>query len=131
MHHHDRIRVLAGHFVAPQQDLRVPSSLETQCTLAHASRLLEGQVRQTVSGYCYKNACKDHCNIKSKLAPQVAIITGSGQGVGAAAAKLFAEHGAKVVVTDIDAGKSEQVGLAQRMQALFFFSSSLHEVSLV
>ncbi len=40
---------------------------------------------------------------------QVAIITGSGQGVGAAAAKLFAEHGAKVVVTDIDSNKSEQV----------------------
>lgn len=40
---------------------------------------------------------------------QVAIITGSGQGVGAAAAKLFAEHGAKVVVTDIDASKSDQV----------------------
>ena len=40
---------------------------------------------------------------------QVAIITGSGQGVGAAAAKLFAQHGAKVVVTDIDGSKSEQV----------------------
>ena len=39
---------------------------------------------------------------------QVAIITGSGQGVGAAAAKLFAEHGAKVVVTDIDAAKAQQ-----------------------
>ena len=43
---------------------------------------------------------------------QVAIITGSGQGVGAAAAKLFAEHGAKVVVTDIDAKKSDQVSTA-------------------
>lgn len=43
------------------------------------------------------------------LQGQVAIITGSGQGVGAAAAKLFAEHGAKVVVTDIDASKSDQV----------------------
>lgn len=53
---------------------------------------------------------KDHCSPERKLAPQVAIITGSGQGVGAAAAKLFAEHGAKVVVTDIDTGKSEQVG---------------------
>ena len=39
---------------------------------------------------------------------QVAIITGSGQGVGAAAAKLFAEHGAKVVVSDIDAAKAQQ-----------------------
>lgn len=43
---------------------------------------------------------------------QVAIITGSGQGLGAAAAKLFAEHGAKVVVSDLDAGKAEKVGTA-------------------
>jgi 3-oxoacyl-[acyl-carrier protein] reductase len=35
---------------------------------------------------------------------QVAIITGSGQGIGEAAAKLFAKEGAKVVVTDIDSG---------------------------
>jgi 3-oxoacyl-[acyl-carrier protein] reductase len=39
----------------------------------------------------------------------VAIITGSGQGVGAAAARLFAFEGAKVVVTDIDANKSDEV----------------------
>lgn len=43
------------------------------------------------------------------LADQVAIITGSGQGIGAAAAKLFATEGAKVVVTDIDAAKAQQV----------------------
>jgi 3-oxoacyl-[acyl-carrier protein] reductase len=43
------------------------------------------------------------------LADQVAIITGSGQGVGAAAAKLFAEHGARVAVTDIDKEKSDKV----------------------
>lgn len=40
---------------------------------------------------------------------QVAIITGSGQGLGAAAAKLFAENGAKVVVTDLDGAKAELV----------------------
>ena len=37
------------------------------------------------------------------LKDQVAIITGSGQGIGAAAAVLFAKEGAKVVVSDIDA----------------------------
>lgn len=43
------------------------------------------------------------------LEGQVAIITGSGQGIGAAAAKLFAKEGAKVVVTDLDAAKSTAV----------------------
>ena len=43
---------------------------------------------------------------KGMLAGQVAIITGSGQGIGAEAARLFANEGAKVVVADIDAGAS-------------------------
>jgi len=43
------------------------------------------------------------------LAGQVAIITGSGQGIGAKCAELFAKEGAKVVVTDIDAAKSDAV----------------------
>lgn len=43
---------------------------------------------------------------KGMLAGQVAIITGSGQGIGAEAARLFANEGAKVVVADIDAGTS-------------------------
>jgi 3-oxoacyl-[acyl-carrier protein] reductase len=43
------------------------------------------------------------------LQGQVAIITGSGQGIGEAAAKLFAKEGAKVVVTDLDAVKANAV----------------------
>jgi NAD(P)-dependent dehydrogenase (short-subunit alcohol dehydrogenase family) len=41
---------------------------------------------------------------KGMLAGQVAIITGSGQGIGAEAARLFANEGAKVIVSDIDGG---------------------------
>lgn len=36
------------------------------------------------------------------LENQVAILTGAGRGIGAAAARLFAEHGASVVVSDRD-----------------------------
>ena len=47
-----------------------------------------------------------HLNFpKGMLQGQVAIITGSGQGIGAEAARLFANEGAKVVVQDIDAGE--------------------------
>jgi len=43
------------------------------------------------------------------LKGEVAIVTGSGQGIGEAAARLFASEGAKVVVTDLDAKKSTAV----------------------
>ncbi|KAF4122337.1 3-oxoacyl-[acyl-carrier protein] reductase [Geosmithia morbida] len=46
---------------------------------------------------------------KGLLDGQVAIITGSGQGIGAEAARLFANEGAKVVVADIDANKGNVV----------------------
>jgi len=46
------------------------------------------------------------------LHDQVAIITGSGQGIGEAAAHLFAKEGAKVVVSDIDRAKSDRVAAA-------------------
>ena len=46
-----------------------------------------------------------HLYPKGMLSGQVAIITGSGQGIGAEAAKMFGAEGAKVVVQDIDAGE--------------------------
>jgi len=46
------------------------------------------------------------------LHDHVAIITGSGQGIGEAAAHLFAKEGAKVVVSDLDQAKSDRVAAA-------------------
>ncbi|OBT73916.1 hypothetical protein VF21_07462 [Pseudogymnoascus sp. 05NY08] len=43
------------------------------------------------------------------LARQTAIITGSGHGIGAECARLFANEGARVVVCDVDIAKSNEV----------------------
>lgn len=45
----------------------------------------------------------------SKLAGKVAVVTGSGRGIGAAIASRYAEEGAKVVVTDIDGDTARAV----------------------
>jgi NAD(P)-dependent dehydrogenase (short-subunit alcohol dehydrogenase family) len=42
------------------------------------------------------------------LAGRVAVVTGGGGGIGAATARLFAQHGAQVVIADIDAGRTHQ-----------------------
>jgi 3-oxoacyl-[acyl-carrier protein] reductase len=39
----------------------------------------------------------------------VAVVTGSGQGIGKETAKLFAAQGARVVVSDLDVTKSDEV----------------------
>jgi 3-oxoacyl-[acyl-carrier protein] reductase len=50
-----------------------------------------------------------HLNFpQGMLAGQTAIITGSGQGIGAEAARLFANEGCKVVVCDVDAAKGQE-----------------------
>src|SRR5260370_39520841 len=48
------------------------------------------------------------------LEGKVAIITGSGRGIGAAAAKLFAAEGAAVVVSDLDQAPAEETAEAIR-----------------
>src|SRR6266446_7490540 len=49
------------------------------------------------------------------LEGKVAIITGSGRGIGAAAAKLFAAEGAAVVVSDLDPNPAEETAGAIRI----------------
>ncbi|CAO3699181.1 unnamed protein product [Rhizopus stolonifer] len=58
------------------------------------------------------NTIKGHLSAshpQGLLAGEVAIITGSGQGIGKSCAEYFAREGALVVVTDIDTAKSDQV----------------------
>jgi len=43
------------------------------------------------------------------LPERVAVVTGGGGGIGAATARLFAQHGAHVVITDIDRGLAESL----------------------
>ena len=45
----------------------------------------------------------------SSLRDQVALVTGSSRGIGAAIAKLYAQHGAKVVVHGRDGGALSSV----------------------
>ncbi len=45
---------------------------------------------------------------------KVAILTGSGRGIGSAAAKLFASEGALVVVSDLDPNPAEETSAAIR-----------------
>ena len=43
------------------------------------------------------------------LSGRIAVITGGASGIGLATARLFAEHGANVVVADLDPAKCDQV----------------------
>jgi NAD(P)-dependent dehydrogenase (short-subunit alcohol dehydrogenase family) len=43
------------------------------------------------------------------LTDRVAVVTGGGGGIGAATARLFAQHGARVIVAEIDAERGQEV----------------------
>lgn len=56
---------------------------------------------------------------RGMLAGQVAIITGSGQGIGAECARLFANEGAKVVVADVDGSRSRSVQVSEFLETAY------------
>lgn len=63
------------------------------------------------------NQLASHLNYPSGLlAGQTAIITGSGQGIGAECARLFANEGARVIIADVDSAKSD--AMASSINAL-------------
>lgn len=64
-----------------------------------------------------------------RLKNKVAIITGGGSGIGAAAAELFAEEGAKVLVVDRDADQAHMV--AQHIGAESFSSDVSDETQVI
>jgi 3(or 17)beta-hydroxysteroid dehydrogenase len=55
-----------------------------------------------------------------KLIDKVAIVTGASRGVGAANAKLLAQHGAKVILTDINEKGGQAVAAAIGDNGMFF-----------
>ncbi|KAF3042374.1 hypothetical protein E8E12_005995 [Didymella heteroderae] len=87
-------------------------SLFSDCVRPTVHRLSINHASKSVSMSASKRVDQiaGHLNYpKGMLAGQVAIITGSGQGIGAECARLFANEGAKVIVADVDAKKAEAV----------------------
>jgi len=71
-----------------------------------------------------------------RLQDKIAVITGAGKGLGAATARLFARHGARVVVVDIDEAAAVDVanqiekdsGIARGVRADITVSKDVEQV---
>ncbi len=62
-----------------------------------------------------------------RLKDKVAIITGAAKGLGEADARLFAQEGAKVIITDVDVENGERVAREIGPQATFMRLDVRHE----
>ncbi|SNT52873.1 3-oxoacyl-[acyl-carrier protein] reductase [Rhodococcoides kyotonense] len=54
------------------------------------------------------------------LAGRTAVVTGGAQGIGLAIATLFAEHGARIVIGDLDEAKAKEAADALPAEAIGF-----------
>jgi len=58
----------------------------------------------------------------------VAIVTGSARGIGRATAELLTEHGAKVLINDLDSDVAEQTAQEIGGETLVFGGDLIHAV---
>jgi NAD(P)-dependent dehydrogenase (short-subunit alcohol dehydrogenase family) len=83
-------------------ELTVPVLLDELTGLARAERRVLGMYGKRADDMTTDNETL----AGALLADRVAVVTGGGGGIGAATARLFAQHGAHVVIADIDAGRA-------------------------